>query len=114
MIVTLASANTVLQTIVDDNKRGRLMSFYAMSFGGMVPFGSLVAGTLADTIGARNTVLIGGVVIIAAGLWSLRSLPKLRGMVRPIYVQKGILREVAAGIQSATDQAGQPKLNGPK
>ena len=112
MIVLLASANTVLQTIVEDNKRGRLMSFYAMSFGGMVPFGSLVAGGLATTIGARNTVLAGGLVCIAGGLWFARSLPALREMVRPIYIEKGILREVAVGLQSATDQAGPPKING--
>ncbi|MEJ2032005.1 MAG: MFS transporter [Deltaproteobacteria bacterium] len=112
MIVLLASANTVLQTIVEDNKRGRLMSFYAMSFGGMVPFGSLVAGGLATTIGAQNTVLAGGLVCIAGGLWFARSLPRLRSMVHPIYVQKGILPEVAVGIQSATEQAGQPKING--
>jgi len=112
MIVVLASANTVLQTIVEDSKRGRLMSFYAMSFGGMVPFGSLVAGLLASSIGARNTVLIGGLLCVAGGLWFARTLPKLRGMVRPIYVQKGILREVAVGLQSATEQAGQTRING--
>jgi MFS family permease len=114
MIMLLASANTVLQTIVEDSKRGRLMSFYAMSFGGMVPFGSLVAGFLASSIGARNTVLIGGLVCIAGGMWFARELPRLRGLVRPIYVQKGILREVAVGLQSATEQAGQPKINGPE
>jgi len=112
MIVLLASANTVLQTIVEDNKRGRLMSFYAMSFGGMVPFGSLVAGALATTIGAQNTVLAGGLVCIAGGLWFARSLPRLRSLVHPIYVQKGILREVAVGLQSATEQAPPPKING--
>ncbi len=114
MIVLLASANTVLQTIVEDNQRGRLMSFYAMSFGGMVPFGSLLAGGLATTIGTRNTVLAGGLICMAAGLWFARMLPRLRTMVHPIYVRKGILREVAVGLQSATDQAGQPKFNGLK
>jgi len=110
MIVLLASANTVLQTIVEDNKRGRLMSFYALSFGGMVPFGSLVAGVLASTIGAQNTVLVGGLACLAGGLWFARLLPALRKMVRPIYVQKGILQEVAVGIQSATEQAPQPRI----
>jgi MFS family permease len=103
MMVFLASSNTVLQTIVEDDKRGRLMSFYAMSFMGMAPFGGLLAGGLASRIGVQNTVLAGGVVCIVGGLWFASSLPKLRGMVRPIYVQKGILTEVASGIQSATE-----------
>jgi MFS family permease len=109
MMVLLASANTVLQTVVDDDKRGRLMSFYAMSFMGMVPFGSLLAGGLASRIGAQNTVLAGGILCIAGGLWFAGRLPNIRRMVRPIYVQKGILKEIAAGIQSATEQAEQPK-----
>jgi MFS family permease len=109
MMVFLASSNTVLQTIVEDDKRGRLMSFYAMSFMGMAPFGSLLAGGLASRIGAQNTVLAGGIVCVVGGLWFATRLPKLRAMVRPIYVQKGILREIATGIQSATDQAHYPK-----
>ncbi len=98
-MVFLASSNTVLQTIVEDDKRGRLMSFYAMSFMGMAPFGSLLAGGLASRIGAQNTVLAGGIVCVAGGLWFGSRLPKLRGMVRPIYVKKGIFPEVASGIQ---------------
>ena len=105
MIVVLASSNTVLQTIVEDDKRGRLMSFYAMSFMGMAPFGSLLAAGLASKIGAQNTVLVGGIACIAGGLWFAGRLPKLRDMVRPIYVQKGILPEVASGIHSATENS---------
>jgi MFS family permease len=103
MMVFLASSNTVLQTIVDDDKRGRLMSFYAMSFVGMAPFGSLLAGGLASRIGAQNTVLAGGIACVVGGLWFARRLPRLREMVRPIYIQKGILSEITAGIQSATE-----------
>ncbi len=113
MIVLLASANTVLQTIVEDNKRGRLMSFYAMSFGGMVPFGSLLAGALASSIGAPNTVLAGGLLCLIGGLWFAGILPRLRELVHPIYVQKGILQEVAVGLQSATEQGAPPKIAGP-
>jgi MFS family permease len=109
MMVFLASSNTILQTIVEDDKRGRLMSFYAMSFMGVAPFGSLLAGGLAGRIGAQNTVLAGGLICVAGGLWFASRLPKLRAMVRPIYVQKGILPEIATGIQSATDQAHYPK-----
>jgi MFS family permease len=111
MMVFLASSNTVLQTIVEDDKRGRLMSFYAMSFMGVAPFGSLLAGALASRIGAQNTVMAGGLICVVGGLWFAKRLPKLRAMVRPIYVQKGILREIATGIQSATDQAHYPKTS---
>ena len=68
----VASSNTILQTIVEDDKRGRVMSLFTMAFIGMAPFGSLIAGTLANAIGARNTLLIGGVSCLAGG----RSLPE--------------------------------------
>ncbi len=61
MMIQMASCNTVLQTIVDDDKRGRVMSFYTMAFMGMAPLGSLLAGGLADSIGAPSTLAIGGV-----------------------------------------------------
>ncbi|MFA5363393.1 MAG: MFS transporter [Candidatus Omnitrophota bacterium] len=64
MMVQMAASNTVLQTIVEEDKRGRLMSFYTMSFMGMVPFGSLLAGSAASTLGAPNTLFLGGVICI--------------------------------------------------
>jgi len=101
MMVQMASSNTVLQTIVDEDKRGRIMSFYTMSFMGMAPFGSLLAGTLASKIGAPNTLLLGGIIcIIGAFIFSLK-LPSLREKIHPIYAKKGIIPEVAKGIQSA-------------
>jgi MFS family permease len=93
MMVQMTSSNTVLQTLVDEDKRGRVMSFYAMAFMGMVPFGSLLAGGLANTIGAPNTVLAGGIMCILGSLIFMKKLPGLREMVRPIYVRKGILVE---------------------
>jgi MFS family permease len=99
MIVQMASSNTVLQTIVEDDKRGRVMSFYTMSFMGMVPFGSLVAGGLAGTIGAPNTLMIGGALSILGALLFARRLPELRALIRPIYVRKGIIQEVGLGVQ---------------
>ena len=93
MMVEMASSNTVLQTIVEEDKRGRIMSFYTMAFMGMVPFGSLLAGTLANNIGAPNTVMIGGVACILGSLLFAKKLPSLRRIARPIYVQKGILSE---------------------
>jgi MFS family permease len=105
MMVQMASSNTVLQTIVDEDKRGRVMSFYTMSFMGMSPFGSLLAGTLAGRIGATNTLLFGGsACVIAAFIFALK-LPEIRKKIHPIYAKKGIIPEVAAGIQSATGLA---------
>lgn len=91
MMVHMASCNTMLQTIVEDDKRGRVMAFYTMAFMGMAPFGSLMAGSLADVIGAGNTILFGGGCCIVGGLLFLRQLPALRELIRPIYAEKGIL-----------------------
>jgi MFS family permease len=102
MIIQMAAGNTVLQTIVEDDKRGRVMSFYTMAFLGMAPFGSLFAGGVASRIGAPNTILLGGVFCIFGSILFARKLPSLREIVRPIYVRKGIIPEVASGIQAAT------------
>ena len=93
MMVQMASSNIILQTIVEEDKRGRVMSFYAMAFMGLSPFGSLFSGVLAARIGADNTFLWGGLFcIMAAGLFALQ-LPKLRGFIRPLYIKKGIIAE---------------------
>lgn len=91
-----------LQTIVDDDKRGRVMSFYSIAFLGMAPFGSLLAGTLATKIGAPRTVMLTGSVCIAGAAWFTFRLPSIRQAVHPIYAGLGILPEVATGIQAAT------------
>jgi MFS family permease len=109
MMVQVASSNTILQTIVDDDKRGRIMSFYTMAFIGMSPFGSLLAGLLASKIGAPHTLLICGAFCILGSFLFSRSLPRLREMVRPIYVRMGIIPEVAKGIQTATELTIPPK-----
>ena len=93
MIVQMASSNTVLQTIVEEDKRGRVMSFYTMAFMGMVPFGSLLAGSLANNIGAPQTVMIGGVACILGSVMFAKKLPSLRKIARPIYIEKGIISE---------------------
>ena len=102
-MVQMAVSNTVLQTIVDEDKRGRVMSFYTMAFMGTAPFGSLLAGTVAERIGAPHTLLFGGIGCILGSLWFARSLPALRRDVRPIYVRIGILPEMATGIQQSTE-----------
>jgi MFS family permease len=102
MMQQMAASNTILQTIVDEDKRGRVMSFYSMSFQGMAPFGSLLAGWMAARIGAPRTVMIcGAVCIVGAGIF-LTQLKMIRQMVRPIYVRLGILPEMAAGVQEAS------------
>jgi MFS family permease len=89
----MASTNTILQTIVEERLRGRVMSFYTMAFLGATPIGSLLAGILADRVGPTNTILIGGLACIATGSWFAVGLPKFRAMVRPIYIEQGIIRD---------------------
>ncbi len=103
MMLQMASSNTLLQTIVDDDKRGRVMSFYTMAFMGTAPFGSFLAGGLASFLGAPNTLIIGGIVCVLGALIFARKLAELRKMVHPIYVRLGIISEVAVGIQKATE-----------
>ena len=105
MMVQMASTNTVIQTIVDEEKRGRVMSFYTMSFLGTAPFGSLLAGWLSTRIGAPQTVLLSGVLCIATAAWFARELPAIRELVRPIYMRMGILPEVAQGLQTAEHES---------
>jgi MFS family permease len=102
MMQQLAASNTILQTIVDDDKRGRVMSFYTLSILGISPIGSLAAGTLASRFGAPATLIAGGACCVAGAIWFLRELPEIRHFIRPIYRQLGILPQVAKGLQSAT------------
>src|SRR4029078_4008375 len=84
-MVQMAVSNTILQTVVDSDKRGRVMSFYTMAFMGTAPFGSLIAGAGAERIGAPRTLLFGGIGCILGAAWFATSLPALRRDVRPIY-----------------------------
>src|SRR5205814_28745 len=81
--------------------RLRVMSFYTMAFMGVAPFGSLIAGTLADKIGAPLTVICGGGLCILVALWFAKQLKEIRSIVKPIYQELGILPEVATGMQTA-------------
>ncbi len=102
MMRHMAATNTILQTIVEEDKRGRAMAFYSMAFMGMAPFGSLLAGLLATRIGASNTLVLGGAGCVAGGVWFAAQLPAIRAIVRPIYVELGILPELAEGVQAAS------------
>jgi MFS family permease len=100
-MVQMASSNTIIQTIVREEMRGRVMAFYAMAFMGTAPFGSLLAGGVAARLGAPRTILLGGCACIAGGALFARQLPRLRALVRPIYVERGILPGIAAGFSEA-------------
>jgi MFS family permease len=102
MIVQLATSNTVLQTIVDDDKRGRVMSLYTMAVMGMTPFGSILGGALAHVIGVPTTFLIGGAICVGGAILFATKIRVLRPMVLPIYARKGIIPEIATGLQNAS------------
>jgi len=105
----MAASNTIIQTIVEEDKRGRVMSFYTMAFMGTAPFGSLLAGSIAAQIGAPNTLLIGGVGCVLGAVWFQRVLPRLRQFVRPIYIEKGILPEMQRGIFDTAEMSVPPE-----
>ncbi len=113
MMQGMAASNTIIQTLVSEDKRGRVMSYYTMAFVGMAPFGSLLAGALAHLIpptpmllvkgtvlaGAQWTVILNGLVVVLGAAWFFTQLPALRRVVRPIYQEMGIIpaaREMAA------------------
>jgi len=95
-MIEMAATNTILQTIVEERLRGRVMAFYTMAFLGTAPIGSLLAGIVADRVGVSATIIGGGVVCIAGAIWLAVRLPGLREHVRPIYVELGILSAVQA------------------
>ncbi|HEU0173708.1 MAG TPA: MFS transporter [Blastocatellia bacterium] len=102
-MVQMAVSNTLLQTIVEKDKRGRVMSFYAAAVMGTTPFGSLLAGVVAARIGTTHTLLISGICCIVGAMWFARTLPALRHDVRPIYVEMGILPQAASGIKKTSE-----------
>jgi MFS family permease len=96
MMQQFAASNTVNQTIVSDDKRGRVMSYWTMAYMGASPFGSLLAGSLAPVIGVPGTVLLSGIGCVLGAIWFWFQIPKLRPIIRPIYQQLGILPTVPA------------------
>jgi MFS family permease len=102
MMQGMAASNTIIQTIVPEDRRGRVMSYYTMAFVGMAPFGSLLAGGLAHKLGAPHTVMITGTVVILGAIWFATRLPKIRKQIRPIYEAMGIL---PAALEPAVENA---------
>jgi MFS family permease len=91
MMQGMAGSNTVIQTIVPEDKRGRVMSYYTMAFMGMAPFGSLLAGTMAHAIGAPLTVILNGSAVLLGAAWFVTRLPAVRREIAPVYREMGIL-----------------------
>ncbi len=102
MMQHMASSNTILQTISDPDKRGRVMSYYTMAFMGMTPFGSLLGGAIAARFGAPRALVVSGIVCMAAAATYFVYLPAVRRALRPIYIELGILPQVAQAIDSAS------------
>ena len=105
MMLQMAASNTFLQTVVDDDKRGRILSLYTMAYIGVAPIGSLLMGSIAEQLGASITLAIGGASTLIGAAAFGRKLEDFRAQVRPIYERMGIIPEVATGIQAATQNA---------
>lgn len=93
IVQIMAVSNTIIQTIVPEDKRARVMSYYTMSFFGMTPFGSLLAGFLAHRIGAPYTLVLTGSACLLGSIWFARSLPRIDAQIRPMYQKMGLTKE---------------------
>ena len=102
LMIQMASSNTILQTIVDNDKRGRVMSFYMMASMGTAPIGSLLAGWISEHLGAPLTLGIGGVACIVGAMVFFSGLEQLREAIRPIYRRIGILPQIEAAEETAS------------
>jgi MFS family permease len=98
MMLQMAASNTILQTVVEEDKRGRVMSLFSMAYFGSLPFGSLFAGALATRVGAQNTILIGGIACLFAAAAFLRAVPGVQRAVQPIYARMGLVPALASGL----------------
>ena len=103
IMLTTASINIVLQTLVKEEMRGRIMSLYTMAFVGMTPIGALVGGAIASRVGAPIAVVAGGLGCLALALWFATRVKPLRRIVLPLYEEMGIIPEVARGLQGASE-----------
>lgn len=90
VMLQMASTNTLIQTMVPDQLRGRVMALYSMMFMGMAPFGALLGGALAERMGAPITVTVGGVACLLGAIWFGRELPALRVEARRMIVAQGL------------------------
>jgi MFS family permease len=107
LMLNSASSNTILQTITNDDMRGRVMSFYAMAIMGTAPFGSLLAGSMAKLFGTQYAILVGGVSCIAGAMVFYKKLPRLKTLVKPLYDKMDMNPDVAAELQLKTEPTGE-------
>ena len=91
MMLHLTSTNTLLQTIVEEDKRGRIMSLFAMSSLGVLPFGSLFAGSLGSAIGIRGTIFVQGILCLCGSAAFLSRHKEIRRAIKPVYERLGII-----------------------
>ncbi len=91
MMQSISASNTVVQTLVPEDKRARVISYYAMAYFGSAPIGSLLAGALAQKIGAASTIIVTGTFCLLGSLWFSLQMPKVRTVMRPIYQEMGLL-----------------------
>ncbi|MFZ0743684.1 MAG: MFS transporter [Terracidiphilus sp.] len=103
MMQGMVASNTIMQTLVEEEMRGRVMSYYTMAFVGMAPFGSLLAGALAHAIGAQHTVIVSGIACIAGSLWFWSRLKAVRKEMRPVYERLGIVPQPNLAIEESAE-----------
>ncbi len=101
-MTAMAGSNTIMQTLVEDDKRGRVMAMWVMMFTGAAPTGQLLAGAVAEQIGTPWTIVIGGSVCVVAGLNLAIQLPALRAIARPVYIERGIIAEQDEAVEPAS------------
>jgi len=108
LMQTASASNTIIQSLVTEDKRARVMSYYTMAFFGAAPFGSLLAGVLAERIGAPHTVFVTGAFCVAGSLWFSIELPKVSAVMRPIYERMGLptARKPAQGVDEISAEVG--------
>lgn len=100
-MLLMAASNTIIQSIVDEDKRGRVMSFLMLAILGTAPLGSLAVGVIADRIGAPATVILEGGCCLLIALWFSRRLDEFHAAVHPIYARMGLMPEAALAGDSA-------------
>ena len=93
LMTQIVASNTIIQTLVDDDKRGRVMAFYTIALQGSMPIGSLLGGSLAASTGAPTTLIVSGIVCALMAVWFWNKLPEMRPTMRTRYTELGILPE---------------------
>ncbi|MGL4370231.1 MAG: MFS transporter, partial [Spirochaetota bacterium] len=94
LVLMMGACNTVIQTIVEESMRGRVMALYTMAFMGLNPFGCLLMGWLSDKIGPQHSIMIGGVCCAAVSLYFISRRKEIRAHIRPVYIRLGIIPAV--------------------